>query len=73
MVGHYSIGVHFCIVEQLNDGGGSLFGWRSLLGSDAVDRSEHRGVYHSGIKQQGSKDLLDSAFVVLGERQRIVG
>eukprot|EP00957_Ditylum_brightwellii_P141362 10770907-Ditylum_brightwellii.AAC.2 len=63
MVAHYSIGVRSCIVEQLDDGGGGVFSRHSLLGRDAVDRSEHRGVYRLGIKQQGSKDLLDSAFV----------
>eukprot|EP00957_Ditylum_brightwellii_P115600 8817439-Ditylum_brightwellii.AAC.1 len=73
MVAHYSIRVRCCIVEQLDDGSSGLFGRRSLLGSDAVDRGEHRGVYRLVIKQQGSKDLLDSAFVVLVERQRIVG
>eukprot|EP00957_Ditylum_brightwellii_P126830 9668097-Ditylum_brightwellii.AAC.1 len=52
MVAHYSIGVRCCIVEQLDNGGGGLFSRRSLLGSDAVDRGKHCGVYRSGIKQQ---------------------
>eukprot|EP00957_Ditylum_brightwellii_P036264 2747043-Ditylum_brightwellii.AAC.1 len=73
MVAYHSIWMSYRIVEQPDNGFGGLCSGCCLLGCNAIDGSQHCRVHCLGIKQQCPKNLLNSVFMLLVQRQRIVG